>query len=94
MASPTGSAINCRPPIAWPPVIHHAFPAAVLHAVKVGGQNQARAMLTGALVGAQGLSGIPQRFSHDLEDVANLELLAELLALQAAGEPGVCSGEG
>lgn len=39
------------------------FEAAVLHAVNGGGQNQARAILTGALVGAQvGLSRIPQRF--------------------------------
>lgn len=71
------------------------FEAAVLHAVNGGGQNQARAMLTGALVGAQvGRSGIPQRFFPELEDVATLERLAELLALQAAGEPGVCCGEG
>lgn len=71
------------------------FEAAMLHAVNGGGQNQARAMLTGALVGAQvGRSGIPQRFFPDLEDVATLERLAERLALQAAGEPGVCCGEG
>ena len=40
---------------------------AVLHAVNGGGQNLARAMLAGALVGAQvGLSGIPQRFIDGL----------------------------
>lgn len=63
------------------------FEAAVLHAVNGGGQNQARAMLTATLVGAQvGRSGIPHRFFQDLEDFATLERLAELLALQAAGE--------
>lgn len=67
------------------------FEAALLHAVNGGGQNQARAMLTAALVGAQvGRSGIPPRFFQDLEDFATLERLAELLALQAAGEEGVC----
>lgn len=45
------------------------FEAAVLHAVNGGGQNQARAMLTGALVGAQtGLDGIPRRFLEGLEE--------------------------
>lgn len=44
------------------------FESAVLHAVNGGGQNQARAILTGALVGAQvGFSGIPQRFLDKLE---------------------------
>jgi len=43
------------------------FEQAVLHAVNGGGQNMSRAMLTGALVGAQvGLSGIPQRFIDGL----------------------------
>ena len=37
---------------------HNDFESAVLHAVNGGGQNQARAILTGALAGAQtGLSG-------------------------------------
>ncbi len=64
-----------------PCAVYHQFPAAyylaarfaddfesaVLHAVNGGGQNQARAMLTGALLGAQvGLSGIPQRFIDGL----------------------------
>lgn len=43
------------------------FEQAVLHAVNGGGQNMSRAMLTGALVGAQvGLSGIPERFIDGL----------------------------
>ena len=43
------------------------FESAVLAAINGGGQNMSRAMLTGALVGAQvGLSGIPQRFIDGL----------------------------
>ena len=57
------------------------FEAAVLHAVNGGGQNQARAILTGALVGAQvGLSRIPQRFLDGLENAAILVRLAADLA--------------
>jgi ADP-ribosylglycohydrolase len=60
---------------------HNDFESAVLHAVNGGGQNQARASLTGALVGAQvGLSGIPQRFIDGLEDSAELSRLSEELA--------------
>lgn len=60
---------------------HADFESAVLHAINGGGQNQARAMLTGALVGAQvGLSGIPQRFLDKLEDVNALRKLASDLA--------------
>jgi len=45
------------------------FEQAVLHAINGGGQNMSRAMLTGALVGAQvGLSGIPQRFIDGLTE--------------------------
>ena len=45
------------------------FEQAVLHAVNGGGQNMSRAMLTGALAGAQvGLSGIPQRFIDGLTE--------------------------
>jgi ADP-ribosylglycohydrolase len=45
------------------------FESAVLHAINGGGQNMSRAMLTGALVGAQvGLGGIPQRFIDGLEN--------------------------
>lgn len=47
---------------------HDDFESAVLHAVNGGGQNQARAILTGALAGAQtGYKGIPQRFIKGLE---------------------------
>lgn len=60
---------------------HDDFESAVLHAINGGGQNQARAILTGALVGAQtGLSGIPQRFLDGLEETAELRKLAEELA--------------
>lgn len=62
---------------------HNDFESAVLHAVNGGGQNQARAILTGALVGAQtGLSGIPQRFLDGLEEVEDLNKLATDLASQ------------
>lgn len=57
------------------------FEAAVLHSVNGGGQNQARTILTGALVGAQtGLSGIPQRFVDGLEKKEELLELSETLA--------------
>jgi hypothetical protein len=57
------------------------FESAVLHAVNGGGENQARAMLTGALVGAQvGLSGIPPRFIDDLDEAETLQRLATDLA--------------
>lgn len=60
------------------------FESAVLHAINGGGQNLARAMLTGALVGAQvGLSGIPQRFIDGLEHGPALCSLARQLATQA-----------
>jgi ADP-ribosylglycohydrolase len=63
------------------------FESAVLHAVNGGGQNLARAMLTGALVGAQvGMEGIPQRFIDGLTDGAELCHLAETLAAQVAGK--------
>jgi len=62
------------------------FESAVLHAVNGGGQNQARAILTGALVGAQvGLSAIPQRFLDGLEDLGSLKSLATDLASQLSG---------
>ena len=61
------------------------FEAAVLHAVNGGGQNLARAMLTGALVGAQvGLSGIPARFINGLEGGPARVELARQLAAQLA----------
>jgi ADP-ribosylglycohydrolase len=65
---------------------HDDFESAVLHAVNGGGQNQARATLTGALVGAQvGLSRIPQRFIDGLEDAAGLCRLAADLAVGMEG---------
>ncbi len=64
---------------------HDDFESAVLQSVNGGGQNQARSILTGALVGAQtGLSGIPSRFLDGLEDAPALIALATKLASQAA----------
>ena len=64
---------------------HDDFESALLHAVNGGGQNQARAILTGALVGAQvGLSRIPQRFLDGLEEGDILSRLAGELAAGAA----------
>jgi ADP-ribosylglycohydrolase len=60
------------------------FESGVLHAVNGGGQNQARAILTGALCGAQvGMSNIPQRFIDGLEEGAALVQLTAALARQA-----------
>ena len=62
---------------------HGDFELAILHAVNGGGQNQARAILTGALVGGQtGFSGIPERFVEGLEDGSELRELALTLASQ------------
>ena len=84
-----------------PCAVYHQFPAAyylaarfaddfesaVLHAVNGGGQNQARAILTGALAGAQtGLSGIPQRFLDGLENNGELLQLTDQLAKKILGE--------
>ncbi|ARU30697.1 ADP-ribosylglycohydrolase [Sulfuriferula sp. AH1] len=56
------------------------FESAVLHAINGGGQNMSRAMLTGALVGAQvGLDGIPQRFINGLDNGERLLELAKKL---------------
>jgi len=61
------------------------FESAVLHAINGGGQNQARAMLTGALAGAQtGLGGIPARFVDGLEHGPELMELAQRLGAAAA----------
>lgn len=61
------------------------FESAVLHAINGGGQNMSRAMLTGALVGAQvGLQGIPQRFIDGLENSTELLALTNQLAGLAA----------
>ena len=57
------------------------FESAVLHAINGGGHNMARAMLTGALVGAQvGLSGIPARFIEGLADGEELVRMAKQVA--------------
>ncbi|MBD8882257.1 ADP-ribosylglycohydrolase family protein [Rhodanobacter sp. 7MK24] len=81
-----------------PCAVYHQFPAAyylaarfqgdveqgVLNAVNAGGQNQARAMLTGALCGAiGGIEAIPGRFIAGLEKGAEYLALAEALALQS-----------
>lgn len=81
-----------------PCAVYHQFPAAyylaaryvddfesaVLHAVNGGGQNQARAILAGALAGAQtGLAGIPQRFVDGLDRHEELLALAHEMAEQA-----------
>jgi len=62
------------------------FESGVLHAINGGGQNQVRAMLTGALIGAQvGLSAIPQRLIDGLKDkklrIEIAEKLSENLSL-------------
>ena len=55
----------------------------MLHAVNGGGQNLARAMMTGALVGAQvGLRGIPTRFIAGLADSAALRAIVQRVAAQ------------
>ena len=57
------------------------FESGVLHAVNGGGQNQARAILTGALCGAQvGIANIPQRFIDGLEEGPRLMQLTSGLA--------------
>ena len=62
------------------------FELAVLHAVNGGGENQARAVLTGALVGAQtGLSGIPKRFLEGLDETDMLQRLAMDVASKVGG---------
>jgi ADP-ribosylglycohydrolase len=66
---------------------HNDFESAVLHAVNGGGQNQARAILTGALTGAQtGLSGVPRRFVVGLERADELEPLIANLASQITNQ--------
>ena len=61
------------------------YESAVLHAINGGGQNMLRAMLAGALVGAQvGLEGIPHRFITGLRDAQRyLALAVELERLAA-----------
>ena len=61
------------------------FEKAVLCAVNGGGNNMARAALTGALSGAMvGLSGIPDRFVSGLKDHERLLQLAEKVAIKAS----------
>ena len=84
-----------------PCAVYHQFPAAyylaarfgadyenaVLHAVNGGGQNQARAMLTGALCGAMGgLQAIPRRWIQGLELSAERLRLARRLADEVAAD--------
>jgi ADP-ribosylglycohydrolase len=60
----------------------------VLHAINGGGENQARAMLAGALVGAQtGLSGIPPRFVEGLDESEALQRLALEVAAKVGPSP-------
>ncbi len=60
---------------------HDDFESAVLHALNGGGQNQARSILSGALVGAQvGIQGIPKRFLDGLNDKEEITALAHKLA--------------
>jgi ADP-ribosyl-[dinitrogen reductase] hydrolase len=61
------------------------FEMAVLSAVNGGGNNMARAALTGSLSGAMvGLAGIPERFISGLKDSERLLQLAEKVASEAA----------
>lgn len=60
---------------------HNDFESAILHALNGGGQNQARSILTGALVGAQvGINNIPQRFIDGLTQKEEILNLANQLA--------------
>ena len=62
------------------------FEKAVLTAVNSGGQNLARASLTGALVGAMtGLSGIPERFIKGLVDGEKWVSVAKSIAKDGTG---------
>ncbi len=57
------------------------FEMAVLSAINGGGNNMARAALTGALSGSiVGLSGIPEKFVSGLVDHERLLKLAEQVA--------------
>lgn len=81
-----------------PCAVYHQFPAAyylaahfqddyqsaVLHAINGGGQNQARAILTGALCGAiGGIDVIPKRFIDGLKESEAYRKLAESIAADA-----------
>ena len=76
--------LNCSLGVMLPSVYYfiHRYPddfeMAVLSAVNGGGNNMARAALTGALSGAMvGLSGIPERFLSGLNDHERLLELAK-----------------
>jgi ADP-ribosylglycohydrolase len=57
------------------------FESAILHALNGGGQNQARSILTGALVGAQvGINGIPKKFIDGLNEKEEVLALSSKLA--------------
>lgn len=59
----------------------HDFETAVLTAINGGGNNMARASMTGALSGAQvGIQGIPQRFVDGLVDKDEILANAEMVA--------------
>jgi ADP-ribosylglycohydrolase len=60
------------------------FECAVLHAINGGGQNQARAMLTGALVGAWWACRHTRRFIQGLDRAEERLQLARRIAAQAA----------
>ena len=63
------------------------FEQAVLHAVNGGGQNMSRAMLAGAMVGAQvGVSGIPGRFIDGLSGGNEVVDLAKRLGKSLTAE--------
>jgi hypothetical protein len=63
---------------------HDNFEEAVLHALNGGGQNQARCILTGALLCWQvGLPAIPKRFLDPLENSSELIELASRLGEEA-----------
>jgi ADP-ribosylglycohydrolase len=64
------------------------FEMAVLSAINGGGNNMARAALTGGLSGAQvGLSGIPERFITGLADHERLLDLVDRVAKAAEKQP-------
>jgi ADP-ribosylglycohydrolase len=78
-------AVNYQFPACYYLAGHYSddFESAVLHAINGGGQNMARAMLTGALVGAQvGINGIPKRFIDGLDNSKALLDRATKLANQ------------
>ncbi len=64
------------------------FEMAVLSAINSGGNNMARATLTGAITGAMvGLEGIPERFINGLKKSKKYFELAQLIAGFAAVDP-------